>query len=104
MKFMSEVPRMSEPDIKEMVSKLVKNQMFCATMIPPEEQEHMISSVFMPVALGGLGEYDPASIGNIVEDMSKANNMAVNGYPTFFSCRLVHKEPRCPEHRMQRIC
>jgi hypothetical protein len=89
---MRPVPRMSEDDIKEMATDLVMGRLFCATMIPPEQWQHMIPSVFMPLALGGLGDVDLATVGNIVEHLDKAGPRSVNGYPAFFSCRLVHTD------------
>lgn len=81
-------PRLTPEEITELASGMVKGHYFTASMCPPD----MIPSIFMVVGLGGLSHIDPETIGNIVEHLDKANPMAVNGYPTFFSCRVIHKE------------
>lgn len=46
--------------------------------------------VFMSIGLGGLGDLDPHSIGCVYEFMSEAGARAVNGMPSFFSCKFMH--------------
>lgn len=84
-----ECPRLTGNEIAELVRALVSGNIFTAAQCPPE----MIGSIFMVLALGGLAssEIDPESIGMIYEHMDRANEMAVNGYPTFFSCKFMHK-------------
>ena len=84
---MHPAPRLTPEEITEVAEGLVKGRYFCATMCPPD----MITSVFMIVALGGLANIEPDSIGNIIEDLDKAGPRSVNGYPCFFSCRVIHK-------------
>jgi hypothetical protein len=82
------VPRMTDDEIADVVRGLVAGSIFTGAQCPPE----MLSSVFMPLMLGGLNNVDLETIGQVYERMDKANGMAVNGFPTFFSCRLVHKD------------
>lgn len=63
----------------------MKNRYFVATQCPPD----MITSVFMPL-LGGLTGMDTTKIGNILEEYAKAGPRSINGYPMFFSCRIIH--------------
>lgn len=81
-----EPPRMTGDEINDMARGIVANQYFVATQAPPD----MLTSIFMVLGLGGGADLDWDKVGNVVEEMSKANPMAVNGYPTFFSCRIVH--------------
>ena len=83
-----ECPRMSEDDIKDTAEGLVKGRIFAASSAPPE----LWTAVFPIIALGGLSDIDPTTVGDIIEDISKAGPRSVNGYPVFFSCRVVHKD------------
>jgi len=80
-----EPTRLTPEEIHEIVEGLVKNRYFVATQCPPD----MITSVFMPL-LGGLTGMDTAKIGNILEEYAKAGPRSINGYPMFFSCRIIH--------------
>ena len=81
------VPRMTEDEIQNMVLGLVHGRIFTAAQVP----EGMLGTVFMPLVLGGLSDVDIEDVGNIVEDLSKASPWAVNGLPTFLSCRIIGK-------------
>lgn len=83
-----EVPRMNADEIADLVRALVNGSVFTGAQCPPE----MLSSIFMVLGLGGTGGIDPESIGMVYEHMDRANEMAVNGFPTFFSCKFVHKD------------
>lgn len=81
--------RLTDDEIKETATKLVQARLFCASMAPPE----MMPMIFMPLGLAGLpDDINPEDIGNIVEDLDKSMHFGVNGYPTFGSCRIVHKD------------
>ena len=82
------VPRMTDEQIADVVRGLVAGSIFTGAQCPPE----MLTSVFMVLGLGGLGDVDPDTVGMIYEHMNKANEMAVNGFPTFLSCKFVHKD------------
>lgn len=84
-----EVPHIGPEQITDIVLGLTQDKIFCASMIPPNER---IEMVFMPLALGGLGDYDPLSIGNVIEWMNKAGERSCNGLPMFMSCQLIHRD------------
>jgi len=55
----------------------------------------MLPSIFMLIPLGAFAEYEKEEleqIGIIYEYISEAGPWAVNGYPSFFSLRVMHKE------------
>lgn len=81
-------PRLDEEQIKEVAMGLVKGRYFCGTMAPSD----MLSMIFPIIALGGLSDIDPETVGNIIEELDKAGPRSVNGYPVFFSCRVIHKD------------
>lgn len=87
-KQLRECPHRSDDEIADIVRGLVAGSIFTGAQCPPD----MLSSVFMLLGLGGTSDIDPASIGMVYEHMHKANELAVNGYPTFFSCQFVHKD------------
>lgn len=83
-----ECPRMSADEIADVVRGLVAGTIFTGAQCPPE----MLSSIFMVLGLAGTGDIDLDTVGMVYEHMSKANGMAVNGFPTFFSCKFIHKD------------
>ena len=81
-----ECPRMTEEQIRDTALGLVQGRIFTAHDCPPE----MISSVFMLVALGGLGDIDLDTVGTVYEYLERAGERSVNGYPIFMSMRVAH--------------
>jgi hypothetical protein len=84
------VPRLTDDEIADVVRGLVAGSIFTAAQCPPE----MLASVFVILGLGGLQQanIDPETIGMIYEYMDKAGERGINGYPMFFSCKLIHKD------------
>jgi hypothetical protein len=85
------MPRITEDQIKELVTGLVKDQVFTWQHLPADDP-HLLPMVFMVLGLGGLGDIDPDSIGTVYEYLDKAGPQGINGYPIFLSCKLVHKD------------
>lgn len=83
-----DVPRLEPDEINQMVIDLAQNRLVVASALPPD----MLPMVFMVLGLGGLRGLDGEQIGNIVEHIDKAGPRSVNGYPTFFSCKVIHKD------------
>jgi len=79
---------MTEEQIKHTVRGLLARRIVTATMVPAD----MIGMVFMTIGLGGLGDIDLDTVGNIIEDLDKACERSINGYPVFMSCRVVHRD------------
>jgi hypothetical protein len=53
--------------------------------------------VFMPIALGAFSEYSEEArkdIGMVYEYLDKAGPRSINGYPIFFSFRVVNVKDR----------
>ena len=85
---MREIPRLTPEETQEVAEGLVKGHYFIASLAPSD----MLPLIFLPLAMGGLDDIDPNSLGNIIEDYGKASERSINGYPMFFSCRLIHKD------------
>lgn len=89
------LPHMSDADLKKFVLDFLGNAIFTDKHIAPHDQMSMLPMVFMPIALGALAKTEASSleqIGCIWEFMSAAGPTAINGYPIFVSCRLMHKD------------
>lgn len=54
----------------------------------------LLGSVFLPLGLGGLADWSHEqveTIGTVYEYMSEAGPQSINGYPMFFSFRLLNR-------------
>lgn len=87
----TEIVSLTEDEIKELARDLATGHLFTHWHLP-ENEGHMLGSVFMPAGLGGLANYDLRQIGLICEHLSKAGPRAVNGYPMFMSMRVINVE------------
>jgi len=88
------INRMSKEDLKQFIFDLCDGKIFSSTQLP-EGQTNLLGMIFMPLALGALSSFpkeEIEKIGCVWEYLAKASEMGVNGYPCFFSCRLMHKE------------
>lgn len=93
-KFPEEVVRMSKEDMAKFIREFRSGQIFSSAHLP-EHDDRLIPMVFLVLTLGALyGAPDSYinSIGLIWEYLKQAGPRSINGYPQFFSCRLVHKE------------
>jgi hypothetical protein len=84
--------RMSDEDLRDFVLGLCDGRVFTSAHI---RNDHDIGMVFMPLKFGALRYYHPKEIdqiGVIWEYRDKAGPMDVNGMPSFFSCRIMHKD------------
>ena len=87
-----ELPHMEDADLKKFVDDFISNRIFTDKHINPRQIE-MAGMIFMPLALGVLSQYNADSlkqIGCIWEYNSAAGPRSINGYPIFFSLRLMH--------------
>jgi hypothetical protein len=83
-----DVDRIDADEIKKVAKGLVDGRIFTALDCPPD----MIGMVFMPLGLGGLGDYDIDQIGCVYEWLDKAGERGINGFPMFMSCKVIHKD------------
>jgi len=90
------VPRLSPKDLREFVEGVIANRYFLSAQIR-ESEGALIKNIFMPLALGALSSWSKEellNIGIIYEEYSSRTqaSRSINGYPIFFSCRLMHKD------------
>lgn len=79
------IPRLDDAEITEIAAGIVKGRIFTAAQVPRD----MLRVVFLPLISDDI---DWPNLGNVVEDISKAAELSVNGLPMFLSCRLIHKD------------
>jgi hypothetical protein len=82
-------PHLGPQEINDLALALAAGRLYCASDVPKD----ILPVVFLPLCTGGvLDDYDLDTVGNVVEDLSKAHELAVNGYPIFTTCRVIHKD------------
>ena len=81
-----------EAEKRRLAAALVGNTVFTSQHIP-ERDGHLLRSIFMPVLFGafaGMSEEDHARVQPILyEYLDQAGPRSVNGYPIFFSLRVI---------------
>ena len=82
---------LTEEEITVLARRIVTNEVYVAW--EPEALD-MSFGMFMMLAGGSQAMPWIKDVGLVYEEWSKANERSVNGYPTFFSARFVHKDSR----------
>ena len=89
------VPKATDDDLRRFVDDFLSDRIFTSAHLRNNEEEQMLSMVFMPIALGAFSTYtldSLAQIGVLWEDMSKAGPRSCNGRPMFMSFHILHIE------------
>lgn len=101
-----QIPDQSPESLRSLAKDIATNLVFVNQMIRSNDQS-LLGMIFMPLALGALSKYNPASLDNIgmvYEYFSKAGPRSVNGYPMFTSCLFLNKhDADIVIHRVQEI-
>lgn len=85
-------PRMSADDLAKFVADFIEGRIFTSAQIRDPD---LTANIFMPIAFGafaGMTRDDAEQIGCVWEYLDQAGPTAINGYPIFFSCRLMRME------------
>lgn len=89
----AECPRMTDDQLREFVDEWLAGRIVTNQSLSGDER--LLRLVFMPLALGGMAGAPKGycdSIGLIWENVNEARGgRAVNGFPMFVSCHLMHK-------------
>lgn len=91
-KYPEEVQRLSKDQMAKFIREFRSGQIFSSAHII---EDYMILRVFLVLSLGALSKAPDTyinSIGLFWEYIKDAGPLSINGYPQFFSCRMVHKE------------
>jgi len=83
------VENKTEEEINKLVRDSLAGQIFWGSMIPEAEWQHMIKSIFMPLAFLDKQPDDVDNWGDLYEYLDQAGPRAVNGYPCFFSFHVL---------------
>lgn len=89
------LPHMSDEELAQFVLGVCDDKIFTMHHIPAGKRENMAGMVFVPLILGafqGWFEAELEKVGTVWEYMTEAGPRSVNGYPTFYSCRLMHTD------------
>lgn len=95
------VPDMEPDALKQLALDWLAGRVFSSAHIPAHD-DRMLGSVFMVIALGAFNNASEEyvnSIGLVYEYIDKAGPRSINGYPCFFSMRLLSRAdmPRLQE-------
>lgn len=88
------VPRKSREELRKFVDDFVSGRIFSSAHLPPTD-DRLIGGVFLTAGLGGFSEWtleELQQIGIIYEYLNQAGPRSINGYPCFFSLRVLHVE------------
>jgi len=89
-----DVPRMTTDELTQFVLNYCDGHLFTSAHLRPGD-EQLIQSIFMPLAFGAFAERSKSyleKVGLLWEHMSQAGYRGINGYPTFMSLRVMHKD------------
>lgn len=83
----------SPQELKNLAIGLMAGTIFSSMSIKDNDVD-LLGVIFMPIYFGLFAEQtfyeEIKDVGLIYEKMSNAGPRCVNGYPTFFSCELLH--------------
>lgn len=79
---------MNDEELRKLAMAVVERKVFGSWMLGPNEPPNTLGLVFMPLLLGARL---PPNVGAVYEYYSEAGPRSINGYPTFFSCRVLTK-------------
>lgn len=86
------VPRMSDEDLKRFVLGYCDGRVFTIHDLRLDDP-HLLRCVFLPLAFSNLSDhYDVEQVGTVWEWRQDAGPRAINGYPTFISLRVMHRD------------
>lgn len=91
------IPSLPEQEITQLAKDIAMNLVFTSDHIRREEWDNILGMVFMPIVLGAFSEYSEEArkdIGMVYEYYDKAGPRSINGYPIFFSFRVVNVKDR----------
>ena len=79
---------MEEQGLRQLAMDIIEGKVFGTWGIPESESPNTIGMIFMPLILGAKVDEGTA---HVYEYMSEAGPRSINGYPIFFSCRMLSK-------------
>lgn len=87
------VPTIAEAELRKLALDMASGKVFTQLHLG-EENAHLVQSVFMPLVF--MAEPELAVLqehcGMLYEYLDKAGPRSINGFPVFFSFRMLHKD------------
>ena len=83
---------MEEQDLRQFVLDFCDGKLFTSRQIK-QNDSRLLMTIFMPLALGALAGRSQAyykQVGLLWEYLNAAAPQSINGYPIFFSMRIMH--------------
>lgn len=77
-----------EADLRKLAVHIAERRVF-GTWNIAEHDVDLLSVIFIPL---GLGARIPSNTGHLYEYYDKAADRGINGYPSFFSCKLISED------------
>jgi len=91
------IPSLSEKELSQLAKDIATNLVFTSDHVRREEWDNILGMVFMPIALGAFSDMTEEAkkdIGMVYEYYDKAGPRSINGYPIFFSFRILNVKDR----------
>lgn len=88
-----ELKQKSREELIQLAKDLRAGKIFGDWMIPEAEYTDMVGSVFMLLHFGVMDNFkNVEDVGAAYEYLNVAAPLSINGYPSFFSVRWLHKD------------
>jgi hypothetical protein len=87
----TKIPPMDNGELTKFVVAMCDGKVFTSLHV---RDKNLLGMIFMPLVLGGLASLSKAAIsdiGLIWEYLEQAGPRSINGYPIFFSARLMNR-------------
>lgn len=92
-----DVPRLEREELDSLATRVVRGEIYLA--INAEMLENSFGYLFA-LLHEQISDEEAATIGGVYEEIAKASPTGVNGYPFFFSCKLLHRDDVKPLYRL----
>jgi hypothetical protein len=83
-------PDMEESALRKLALDIIAGQVFGSWMLP-EHSQQLMGNIFMCLLFSKKGQI-PSNVEQVYEYYNQAGKMAINGYPIFFSMRLLTED------------
>jgi hypothetical protein len=95
------VERLTDEEITDLARAIVTNRVYAAWTTEALDNSFGMFLMMIAGSAADLGQDVDwmNDIGMVYEDIAKASERSVNGYPTFFSAQYVHREDRMALNR-----
>lgn len=83
------VPRLTDDEMSILARRIVQNEVYMAMDAVALDCSF---GAFLALVAPSIPKAELSNIATVYEDIDEAGTWAVNGYPSFLSCKFVHKD------------